>query len=349
LTRYFVDGISGSDSNNGTTAALAKATFTGAESLALVGDDEVQVRGPFTYRETHATAHAGSSGHPITFIADVSGTYFPTGGKVILCGSDNDQAATRTNCINSTHSYRTWQGFIICSAVTQNVLLTNVTNNILQDCVIASQIIGINVTGASQSSHTFRRCILMPSKNDSIIIQHSATVDNAAHNLENLLFLGSTQRGVNTTRVGGITVNACTMFGILQAVRVVIALSVGQTLTVKNSIITACTTALQGTVLGELVEDFNTLFGNTTDRSTVNVGANSNSFLPGLDAVILSMGFPTWMIGYLQATSPLAAIAGSGLPADDLFRVTRPGTPSRGAIQYIAGQRPFDSGIPRNN
>jgi hypothetical protein len=64
-TDYYVDGASGSDSNNGTSSGTAYKTIQKAATVATAGST-VFIKGG-TYRETVTPTNSGSSGSPITF------------------------------------------------------------------------------------------------------------------------------------------------------------------------------------------------------------------------------------------------------------------------------------------
>jgi hypothetical protein len=348
MTTYFV-GPGGSDAASGTTWALRKLTLTGAEALALAGDDVVRVA-PGTYRETHTTAHAGTSGHPITFAADVTGVNTDgVGGSVRITGSNNDQTATRSTCIACNHNYRTFRGFYLDTVTTQHILINACTNAIIEDCsLVFSGNTSIIIQGATDSGHIIRRCYIAFPKFTGIQITHTATINDTGNLIENCVTIVAPSFCIRADRIGGITVRNCTIIGGAVGVKVNTALAAGQTLIVNNCILLDNAVAVQATTLGELVEDYNAFFVNGTDRSTVNTGANSSASTPLLTGPQLSAGaIFTWIFGMLRSDSLLASIAGTGVATDDLYGTTRVATSSWGAVQYIAGQRPADAGQPR--
>jgi hypothetical protein len=137
--------------------------------------------------------------------------------------------------------------------------------------------------------------------------------------------------------VGGITVKNCTVLAAEVGVRVSTALAAGQTMQVYNCVITGCNQALVATTTGELVEDYNNVFGNNNSRVNVNTGANSVSYPILFDVPFLKTGH---RFGSFLATpsrwSQTARKAGSGESSDDLYGMTRPSTSSKkswGAVQ----------------
>jgi hypothetical protein len=338
-------GLGGSNANSGLTWALRKLTLNGVEDTPVVAGDIVYV-GPGVYRELLTVDVSGSSGNPITYIGDVTGEHTDgVGGIVRITGSDNDQTATRANCIIGTsRNYRTFRGFTmdVTTANTLN-LVTSCSNWITEDCHFSSgggaNTVSVAGTG---TGNTFRRCIFIAANTLSILFTHSAVVDNAGHLVENCLFISPNQ-GVSSSRVGGITVRNCTFVGGVQAVRVSTALSVGQTVTVNNCIIVGTSAAaLQAITLPatnpEITENYNSFFGNTTSRNNVNIGANSNNFPPLFAMPMLLEGyrFPWEALG-LSQWSQMRRVAGTGMSTDDVYGILRPTVEAKrswGAIQF---------------
>jgi hypothetical protein len=121
------------------------------------------------------------------------------------------------------------------------------------------------------------------------------------------------------------------------------ALEEGSTITVNNCIFYGCTNGMQGTATGQIIENYNALYGNSTPRTNVDSGANSNAYPPLLMPPILNSGhqFP-WAFGALSNWSQIARITGATAPSDDLFGMTRPATASKqswGPIQYVGAVR----------
>src|SRR3990172_3186926 len=143
-TRYV--GIGGNDGNSGLTWALRKLTLNGVEDTPVVANDTIYV-GPGTYRELLTCDVSGTAGNPITYIGDYSGANTDgIGGVVRITGSDNDQSATRTNCITATaKAYRTFNGFLLDTTVGRIVTLpTSSDHFIFQNC----NFIGVSASGS---------------------------------------------------------------------------------------------------------------------------------------------------------------------------------------------------------
>src|SRR3990167_11457332 len=110
-TRYV--GAGGSDANSGLTWALRKLTLNGVEDTPVVAGDLVYV-GPGTYSELLTVDVSGTAGNPIEYRGDYLGQNTDgVGGVVRVTGSDNDQTATRANCIaaGAARNYRTFTRF----------------------------------------------------------------------------------------------------------------------------------------------------------------------------------------------------------------------------------------------
>ena len=278
MTTYYC-GPGGNNANSGLTWNLRKLTLNGCEDIPVAAGDTVYV-GPGTYRELLTVDVSGSGGSPITYIGDYQGTNTDgVGGVVRITGSDNDQTATRASCITGTsRNYRTFQGFLCDTATTNGIFNTSGTNWIIDKCIFQSLVVGARIAGASQSTCTIQNCFFYPISSNGVLIEHSSTVDNAAHVVQNCTIVGSTFN-IRIDRVGGVTVKNCTILTGTSGIRVVAALSVGQTETVNNCTLMGCNgTALQATAVGEITEDYNSLFGNATARSNVTAGANSLAY-----------------------------------------------------------------------
>jgi hypothetical protein len=131
---------------------------------------------------------------------------------------------------------------------------------------------------------TIQNCLFFCSGGAQAVQFTTASLSNSGHLIQNCIFLfGSIQ--IRISGVGGITIKNClNMFAYSAAIRVVNALPAGQTVVVNNCILTNNVLALQSTTSTELAENYNTFFGNSTDRSTTAVGANSITTPPLFDA-----------------------------------------------------------------
>lgn len=297
MTTYYV-GAGGNNGNAGTSWALRKATLNGAEDIPLVAGDIVYV-GPGNWRELLTVDVAGGAGNPITYIGDYLGTNTDgVGGVVRITGSDNDQTATRAQCINAPNarSNRTFRGFVMdtCTGVLLNVQASS-SNWIVEDCYFNNSANADLLFTGTGTGHTIRRCFIS-GRGPGIHFTHSSVVDNANQLVENCTFLigGSANGvGVRDDRIGGVVIKNSVVLSADVGFRVQTALTVGQTLTLNNCIITNCNVGVQCTTAAEFVENFNDFWANATDRSTVGVGANSVAYPPLFD--------PRWFMQVLYA------------------------------------------------
>jgi hypothetical protein len=292
MTTYYV-GIGGDDGATGATWALRKATLNGAENIPVAAGDTVYV-GPGTYREILTVDVSGTSGAGvITYIGDYTGANTDgVGGVVRITGSADDKSASGANCVLvSAKNNRTFQGFLMDTTTSNLISLTNATYFTLSKCVLdgpsANQIL---CAGASQLAVIIQNCFFLGGSGYDIAITHTSTVSNAGHIVQNCIFVGGASRGINSIRVGGVTVKNNVFFGKggNAAVRIETALAGGQTITVNNNIFRGCTNALTCMADGEITENYNTFFGNSSDRSGGTpanwTGVNSITYPPLFDA-----------------------------------------------------------------
>lgn len=357
---YYV-GAGGNDANNGLTWATRKLTLNGAEDVPVVAGDTIYVA-PGVYREMLTCDVSGGAGSSITYIGDVSGENTDgVGGVVRVTGSDNDQAATRASCVTcaAQRNYRTFRGFMLDTTTSYVITggATAGTNWIIEDCnfqITGTAIIyGIYVAGANQLAWTIRRCVFLglhQANSGCITYHHTGKLDNTGHLVENCIFISTINIPIiySDNGIGGITIRNCLFRGGTYGFLCLTALNVGQTVNVNNSIFYCHQIyAVRGAVAGEVVEDYNTFFGNGLgDRLNVNIGANSVTYPPIFDLGILYSGasqisgfrFPPPLLGALSQWSQVRAIADTGAATEDILGLPRPvtaGKRSWGAVQYV--------------
>lgn len=348
MTTYYT-GPGGNDGNSGLTWALRKLTLNGVEDIPVVAGDFCWVA-PGVYREMLIVDVSGGAGTEIVYQGDVTGENTDgVGGVCRVTGSDNDQTFNRNFCIYlNNKSYRVFRGFRTDMANNNGVEMANGTTNVtVEDCLILeNDDHGLRSAGSGQAAVAVHRCAFILNGQRHIDFEHSSTVDNTGHLIENCLFIGQgTWSGsIHDDRVGGITVRNCTFLGAYQGIRIGTALTIGQTITVENCIFDCCNTALSAQAIGEIVEDFNTIFNCGTARANTNVGANSVAYPSLISMPLLNAGvnqisgykFP-WWFGELSQWSQVAAITGNAEPTEDLRGLVRPVTASKnswGAVQF---------------
>lgn len=344
MSIYYV-GPGGNNSNNGTTYALRRLTLTSVETLVAAGDT-VRVA-PGTYRETLTTTTNGSNGSPITYVGDEGGTLTDgAGGEIRVTGSDNDQTITRASGISVASNWRTFRGIHIDTATTG----WNITGNncIIEEFAAQCCSIGVNVNGASATNNTVRKGFILGMTTQGVQFTHTSTVDNSANVLENMVIrdVGS-GNGVNDIRFGGINMRALNVSGCNAGVRVTTSPSGGQVNNLNDSVIYGNATGIRGVLSTDLTDDYNDVFANGADYSVISAGAHSHTYSPLFMLPLLTLGINVPYPGQLASYSQLGAIAGTSVPADDMYSTTRPGTPSWGAVQYESTRRPNNAGIQR--
>lgn len=351
MTTYYV-GSGGNDSNAGTSWAQRKLTLNGVEDIPVAAGDTVYVA-PGVYREMLTCDSSGSAGSPITYVGDYDGSHTDgTGGVVRITGSDNDQTATRANCITCTaqRDYRTFRGFTFDTTTGYLVtggLSTSGTNWIVEQCYFGTSGAGAGSPlvcgGANQAAWTIRNCVFTGGRSAYLIwFYHSADVSDTGHTVENCVMTcigdGSNSPAIGVTNVGGITVRNTYIAGARYGIGIMAALAAGQTVTVNNCIITQCYIGLLATTTAEFSEDYNCIFDCTNARSNVNVGANSNTYPPLLDTRWFfelvgggSMVTPFDLASYSQ----LINVAGTSPTTSDMRGTTVQGAQREwGALEY---------------
>lgn len=230
----------------------------------------------------------------ITWIGDYLGTNTDgIGGVVRITGSDNDQTATRANAIVvSAKQYQWFDGFVCDTTTSATISIsgTGSTDVTLAKCYVvgpAANAAAITIGGAGAARHTVRRCnVIAISRAGStapITFTHSASVDNSGCVVESCILENAGFAGVAVLRIGGITVNNTNMMFNAVGARINTALTVGQAVVVVNSLVFGNGIGFQATVTGELIENYNSVFGNGTARTNVGTGAQSNSYPPLFD------------------------------------------------------------------
>lgn len=349
-------GPGGNDGNSGLTWVLRKLTLNGVEDTPVVAGDICYI-GPGVYREVLTCDVSGGAGNPIVYIGDITGENTDgIGGIVRITGAAaNDQVAARASVIVlGARNYRTFRGFALDTATTYIVNTEWAAGDhlIMEDCAIQN---GAGIALANWGgglNWTIRRCAFLGSYNPHIYIMDVATVDNSGHLIENCIFLGTGNWAgqISIERMGdGIIRNCLFLYAKAWAVGTAISPNAGHEWDVNNCIFMACNVALTTAWPWGILEDFNTFYGNATDRVNVAVGANSVAYPPLLQPPLLYAGaglasgfkFP-WWFGELSEWSQVAAITGANERTEDMRGIARPVTPAKnswGAIQYTDVER----------
>lgn len=349
MATYYIDPTNGNDADDGLSWANAFLTLNGAEDEPVAAGDLVWV-GPGVYRELLTVDISGAGGSEIVYVGDVTGEHTDgVGGIVRVTGSDNDQTSARNNIVVANDKdYRIFRGFWFDMATQEATDATGGCHHwTVEDCAFSCNATHvIYCDGAGQSDWNILRCVFLSGVVDryDILFQDDAGAANAGHLVQNCVHIGF-GRAIGSIEVGGLTVRNTFFRAKQYGVRIATALPGGYTVvTVENCILANCTVALRSVNLGELVENFNTLFQNTTARTNVAVGGNSETYPPLILPPLLHSGasqvsgfqFP-WWFGELSEWSPVRAITGNNEPSVDLYGIARPATASKnswGAVQF---------------
>lgn len=351
-------GPGGADGNSGLTWALRKLTLNGVEDTPVVAGDIVYC-GPGVYRETLTVDVSGTPGNPITYIADVTGENTDdVGGIIRITGSNNDTTITRNYGIDcTTKTYRTFRGFRfdLCGLRAFNGISAD--NCIIEDFIIDAMAEDGIYLATSMQNFIMRRghIIVNDIYNFGIYMTHISALNNQGVLIENITIHGGCSN-IATAFVGGITVKNCTLMAGNYGVQVVGALAAGQTVDVYNSNILGHYRGVSGTVLGEIIEDYNTFFENNADRENTATGSNSVTYAPLFSPSIFWDGIKyPWTLFELTEWSQISRrydayddvgimgiYTGVSTLMDDLFGIYRPtgvSLLSWGAIQLREGER----------
>jgi len=361
MTIYYV-GPGGNDGNSGLTWALRKLTINGAEDVPVVAGDIIYV-GPGVYRETLTVDVSGGAGNHIVYIADVTGENTDdVGGIVRITGSDNDQTVTRAYCINaSSKNYRTFRGFFIDTTTNWMININGCNNWILED---------FNIQGGDHTNAYFfiqndcssiiiRRCYFNGGHYSGKFVQFydaAAQRDSTDCLVENCIFDGMAT-GIHTTRYGGITIKYCIFRHNFVAVRLAIALNPGQTVNAYNCILYGDQNGFHSDpAVGDLIEDYNTIFVESVARNNVATGSHSVAYPPLFtpdvlfDGIVVPFNPFTGLSEWSQVSRRMDAYddpmwgvhTGISVIEDDLFEIYRPtgvSLQSWGAVQLREGER----------
>lgn len=342
-------GKGGSDSNNGLTWATRKLTLNGVEDSPVAAGDTVYV-GRGVYQEVLTCDVSGSSGNPITYIADVTGYYTDgIGGVVWVTGSDDYRTFTRTMCVDGgSRDYRTFKSFWFGGTNSGSLGSVDVNggdNWIVEDCVMTPSA-SHHFRIGSGLNLTLRNIYSVGCGNAFLNASDGTGITNAGHLIENCTVWGAkTYSCLRSSKVGGITVRGGLFNGKDRGAQVVTALPGGYTaINIERSHFFGNSVGVQATATGEIVEDYCNFLNNGTDRTSVTAGSNSTAYDIGLDLPILWAGvrLPSPLLGELMDTSYFARLAGGTSPSVDGFGITRPVTASKrslGPFQFVDASR----------
>jgi len=261
-----------------------KASLNGAEDSPVAAGDLVHVRSG-TYREKLTVDVSGTAGNAIEYRGDYQGLIWPGGGVVRITGSDDDLVATRANgIVGSAKSYRTFRGLFFDTCTGYSVSPTNATSYWVINQCMSTHSAGLWLCNHSGDNHiTIGDCVVYAHQG-YFGLASQQLADNGSSIIENCLIVGG-QNGIYW-RQGGTTIRNCTvLFANVRGMYIATnGTGAGQTVTVNNCVIANAPTGLVAGSLGMMIEDYNNVYGCSTARSNVAVGANSLAYPPLFDA-----------------------------------------------------------------
>jgi len=246
--------------------------------------------------------------------------------SVVAGGPDTDR-----KCVDSRHD----MGHA-CAAVEDFAI---------QNC--GDTAIAVANSGATESTDwTIRRGMVLACAGDGIQFTSNAALNSSGHLVENCIVIGCDDGIYLTGGVGDAEVHNCLILGMSDdGIDVNTAPTAGHPLLVYNCLLMHCAgSGLEATAVADLTENYNNFWGNATNRTNVNAGANSQAYLPLLNMPLLLDGyrFPPPLLGELSEWSPLRRITGTSTPSDDMLGFTRPTTAAKlswGPLQFRDSER----------
>ena len=355
MATYYVRS-SGSNTNNGTSAATAFLTLGKAASVVAAGD--TVYAGANTCREVISLTASGSSGSVITFTADTDGAHTGDSGEVVWSAfTTNDKSAPSASaCLNPAgKAFYTFTGFTFVGGTASNggcidgrttagahdFTFKNCTFNALSATANGAAFNWLNNAGQVVNL-TFDSCVFISGSQYSIAYITLTKAASAGYD-PNIVFkncfilspdnqtFGFSGITVTTTGTGtGLpTAPHCYCNTIIAPVGLNYndaGLSTTTAAKVYNNFLVCSNTALKANASGQITEDYNVIIS-TTPRSNVTAGTHSQTAYAGLvecgQAPI--RGALPRMFGMPTTGSPLLGFGnGTGIPTVDLLGFNRP-------------------------
>lgn len=278
MTTYFVR-MTGSDSNNGLTAAAAFLTLGKAATIVAAGDT-VWV-GAGVYRETLTISTSGTNGSPVTWTADVDGAQTGDAGEVRLNPvTPNDFTNVAPNTIvGGAKAYQTFNKFYFVVGATAGWIGASgasTTNWIFNDCAMAAvknvSAIAFTVTVDQSLNWQFNRCLFFYA--NTPVALTVPTTNNADYDVD-VVFQGCvafsqiamaslTGSGANAGKGYGIKIYNCTAFGRLLTAGAGHS-TVNPSLCYNSVSLSGATVPLSANAAGMITEDYNCFVGVLTN------------------------------------------------------------------------------------
>jgi len=328
-------------------------SLTNALAGAGAGDTIYIAPGNYTgiSNVTYAGA-SGSSGSPVRFIGDATGSIFNlNGGSIRITAASNISTGTGNQILTfANKSYIEWS-YVIFDRITptSNALtLTTCQNFTFSNCIFYGSITAVN-TAAAPWSHTFQRCAFFgaPGYQATLTSTNSTTTPWV---FSNCVFMpinnGSPARAllidINSAGAGGTVIN-CLFYG-AELVNFSNSWSTSNPIIVKNCLF-AATSAIYNQSTNGMVCSYNRYTFSSLTGVSPGTGSTTGGIL-GTDM------FESLLFG-IYAVQPYSSILGSpntsfgnatGAPIADMYGVTWSGvSPDAGPATYrnIGGVSPY--------
>jgi hypothetical protein len=335
VANYYV-GSGGSDANAGTSWALRKLTIQAAINVATTAGDSIFVA-PGVYRETCTMGTSGTAGNVISLIGDYTGANTSGAkGVVRITGSADDIALTRNNAIFCARQYIRISGFLF-DLTKEHAINLSKGNVQIDHCCFQHWGIGYAIaTNTHDTGLVVFDCVFeIWSQSAAISWESGGQAQNIQASVYNCLFIA---KGLLARDCGGINFANCTF--IAAPVYSYGTIPAGFTpITFNNCIFVGATTALQCTPSGEITEDYNTFYGNATNRINVAAGANSVTRPPLFDTrwffEMVNGGRLITPFDLASYSQLVEYTSGTGAPSTDIRGSSQVGSYRElGAVEY---------------
>lgn len=313
MATYYVRK-SGSDANSTAQAQSPSTPWLTIDKAANeVAAADTVIVGAGVYRELVTIDTNGTSGSPITWIADVDGSRSGDAGLVIISAYANETStATRTACLADSFSdvtYNTFQGFTFVGGTAAAVDFDNAGNQsyegmIFEDCAFVpghttsdhSVFLEYNaVTAPTGDGIRFRRCMFQAGGLE-IQYDEDATEKDWDIGIENCVFVAAgpasnSSYGIvfdrvsaSTTPPGGVSITNCTFYGAYRAIYSPDAITTAPTATwdIRNCTFVNCNQAILYTTTDPFTSDYCTYLRCTSTYTNAGVNDRENVDDPGL-------------------------------------------------------------------
>lgn len=355
-------GKGGSNAWDGLSWDTRKLTLNGAEDTPVVAGDTVYV-GAGVYRETLYCDVNGSSGQPITYVADVTGENTDgVGGRVRLTGSNDDDTVfgTRDSMIEIyNRSYRTCRGFYFDKVnrlgvhggyIRCGISAGSYNNIIIEDCVFGGSsmpyanpwqaAIFLSAEGTA-SNITIRNCLCLGGCDYFVKTGNGAADQEFTSSvIENCVVVGTKEYGIYLDETYGFTIRHCTFIGLTYAITSANITSPNQNY-VYDCLFHECLYGMREvSAANTITENYNTL---SSVSVSIDEGAQTiTSYILNQPPMLYQgIRFPYERFNVTDWFDEVYEPDTSGF-TEDMFGLARPAKSVRGGVQIKVAERSAD-------